>query len=116
MRLTLITLIMLSLLACTTIISPQGVYRPSLLTTRHTYVKEFPINRATKQEVIDFVGVPDRTYKNDDIEQLVYVIQSSASEKIEYTYYIKDNIVIDVKVLNQTVLFGNEVYQRSLIK
>lgn len=91
-----ITILLLSFIACASAPrSASGVYRPDIYTQPGSYAASFPVNKASKQEVISFVGVPDKTYKDGDIEYLSYRLH----ERIEYTYYIKDGIVIDVKVV-----------------
>lgn len=93
--------------------SATGVYRPSIGTARHIYIAEFPVNKATKQEVVSFIGVPDKSYTSDGIEYLTYTIQDEPTWKLDYTYYIKDGMVVDVKVVSQTPLFSNEIYQNT---
>jgi hypothetical protein len=105
----------LILISCAAATSPSGVYRPSLMTTRHSYVENFPCGTATKQEVLTYVGTPDSTHKDDGIEYLTYTIRDDQHGKIQYTYFIKDGVVVDVRVMNHWT-FGNEVYQHSMMK
>lgn len=111
-----ILILLLSFIACATAPrSTSGVYRPSLGTMRNSYIAQFPVNKATKQEILDFVGAPDKVYTSNDIEYLTYIISDDAYGKIEYTYFIKDNLVIDVKMINNFVL-STEILQHSQIK
>jgi len=111
-RLLLIIYLLFYLAGCTPH-SVNGVYRPSAGTFRHTYIKEFPVNKATKQEVLDFVGTPDKTHIYDGIEYLTFITENDPTWHVEYSYLVKDGIVVDVKVISQTPIFGNEIYQHS---
>jgi hypothetical protein len=103
--------------------SVHGVYRPQLITDRSQYVRDFPVNKATKQEVLDFVGAPDKTYKDGDLEYLTYSVVPQgtslwpgASSKFEYTYVIRNNIVVDVIFINDAGIFGIERHQHSQMR
>ena len=117
MKRLLVLLAVVCMAGCATApMSQNGVYRPTIGTSRHAYIAEFPVSRATKQEVVDFVGVPDTSYISEGIEYLTYSIQNEPTWKLDYTYYIKDGMVIDVKVISSTPLFGNEIYQQTQMK
>jgi hypothetical protein len=107
------------LAGCVTTMSVHGVYRPQFTTDRSLYVRDFPVNKATKQEVIDFVGAPDKTYKDGDLEYLTYSVVPQGvitRSKFEYTYVIRNNIVVDVIFINDAGIFGIERHQNSQMR
>ena len=109
-----IAVAVLLLMSCAGAKSPSGVYRPSTMTQRNSYVKNFPCGTATKQEVLTYVGTPGSSYKDDDVEYLTYTVKDDQYGKIQYTYFIKDGVVVDLRCTNHWT-FGNEVYQHSLM-
>lgn len=96
--------------------SVTGVYRPSEFAgLAYTYIAEFPVNKATKQEVLGFVGPPDKSYTSDGIEYLTYIIVENPNHKLQYIYYIKNDIVFDIKTINQNP-FATTIYLNSDIR
>lgn len=113
LRVTVILLAILTLVACATVPTSQnGVYRPDIYTKPWAYVKSFPINKATKQDILSYVGIPDKTYSENGIEYLSYKL----TERIEYTYFIKEGIVFDVKAIAYDYWLPHKqaIYQSTL--
>lgn len=85
---------------------PSGLYRPTLSTFSNKYLRNVKLGVATQQEVIDYVGMPDKTTKIGDVDYLTYDIGNRKGGIIEYTFQIKDGVVIDVTYLNSGNFFG----------
>ncbi len=86
--------------------SENGVFRPTLSTLPKSYLKKFPLNKITADEVIQYVGTPDKTFARDGVEYLTVNISPKSDGVIEYTFQIKDGVVINVTYLNSGNFFG----------
>ncbi len=87
--------------------SENGVFRPTLANSAKKYLREFPIGVAKAEEVIQYVGSTDKSYSLGGSDFLTYNIAAKGgSGIIEYTYEIKDGIVVNVTYLNSGNFFG----------
>lgn len=87
--------------------SPNGVYRPTLSTSARSYLKKFPLNRVSPDEIVQYVGTPDKTANVAGSDYLTYNIEpKSGSGVIEYTFIVKDGVVVNVTYLNSGNFFG----------
>lgn len=87
--------------------SPNGVYRPTLSTSARSYLKKFPLNKVAVDEIVQYVGTPDKSMNIAGSDYLTYNIEpKSGSGVIEYTYIVKDGVVINVTYLNSGNFFG----------
>lgn len=95
--------------------SANGVYRPTLMTNPKKYLREFQLNKATQEEVIQYMGTPDKTYALSGSDFLTYSIATkTGSGIVEYTFEIKDGVVVNVTYLNSGNFFN--VTQRESAK
>ncbi|MGN6280743.1 hypothetical protein, partial [Frateuria sp.] len=70
--------------------SPNGVYRPTLATRAKSYLKKFPLNKVAVDEIVQYVGTPDKSMNIAGSDYLTYDIEpKSGSGVIEYTYIVK---------------------------
>jgi len=87
--------------------SPNGVYRPTLATSAKSYLKKFPLNRVTPDEIVQYVGAPDKTANIAGSDYLTYNIEpKKGSGIIEYTFVVKGGVVVNVTYLNSGNFFG----------
>lgn len=86
--------------------SEHGVYRPTLSTSPKSYLKNFALKVATTNEVIEYVGAPDKTLSVGDSDFLTYNIDPDDTGVIEYTFEIKEGVVVNVTYLNSGNFFG----------
>jgi hypothetical protein len=87
--------------------SPNGAYRPTLSTNPRSYLKKFPLNKVATDEIVQYVGTPDKSLSVAGSDYLTFNIESkSGSGVIEYTYVIKDGVVVEVTYLNSGNFFG----------
>jgi len=87
--------------------SPTGVYRPTLATSAKSYLKKFPLNKVAVDEIVQYVGTPDKSMNIAGSDYLTYNIEpKSGSGVIEYTYIVKDGVVVNVTYLNSGNFFG----------
>ncbi|MGN2248028.1 hypothetical protein ACFWZ3_15190 [Frateuria sp. GZRR35] len=87
--------------------SPNGVYRPTLATRAKSYLKKFPLNKVAVDEIVQYVGTPDKSMNIAGSDYLTYDIEpKSGSGVIEYTYIVKDGVVVNVTYLNSGNFFG----------
>ena len=87
--------------------SPNGVYRPTLSTFPRSYLKSFPLNKVPVDEIIQYVGTPNKSISVAGSDYLTFNIESKSSTGIiEYTYVVKDGIVVNVTHLNSGNFFG----------
>lgn len=94
--------------------SEHGVYRPTLSTNAKSYLKKFALNVATTDEVIQYVGTPDKTMSLSGADFLTYNIDPDDNGVIEYTFELKEGVVVNVTYLNSGNFFG--VTQRESAK
>lgn len=96
--------------------SVNGVFRPTLSTNPKSYLRDFKLNTATPDEVIQYVGTPDKTFSLGGSDFITYNIaaKKEASGIIEYTFEVKDGVVVNVTYLNSGNFFG--VTQRESAK
>ena len=95
--------------------SPNGVSRPTLSTWPKTYLKDFPLGRVSADELIQYVGTPDKTYSLGGSDFVTINIEpKSGNGVIEYTFEVKNGIVVNVTYLNSGNFFG--VTQRESAK
>jgi hypothetical protein len=87
--------------------SPNGVYRPTLATSARSYLKKFPLNRVTPDEIVQYVGTPDKTMNIASSDYLTYNIEpKNGNGVIEYTFIVKGGVVVNVTYLNSGNFFG----------
>ena len=87
--------------------SPNGVYRPTLSTSARSYLKKFPLNKVAVDEIVQYVGTPDKSFSVAGSDYLTFNIEpKTGSGIIEYTYIVKDGVVINVTYLNSGNFFG----------
>jgi len=87
--------------------SPNGVYRPTLATSARSYLKKFSLNRVTPDEVVQYVGAPDKTSNIAGSDYLTYNIEpKKGNGVIEYTFVVKGGVVVNVTYLNSGNFFG----------
>ncbi|MGN2245951.1 hypothetical protein ACFWZ3_04570 [Frateuria sp. GZRR35] len=87
--------------------SPNGVYRPTLATRAKSYLKKFPLNKVAVDEIVQYVGTPDKSMSIAGQDYLTYNIEpKSGSGVIEYTYIVKGGVVVNVTYLNSGNFFG----------
>lgn len=95
------------IVGCANPTGPSGVYRPTLSTIPKSYVSSFPVNRATEQEVIQYVGNPDKmTESNGTKYATINIAPAGSNGVIEYTYEIQKGVVTKVTYLNSGNFFG----------
>lgn len=86
---------------------PNGVYRPTLSTSARSYLKNFALNKVLVDEVVEYVGTPDKSLNIAGSDYLTFNIEpKSGSGIIEYTYIVKDGVVVNVTYLNSGNFFG----------
>lgn len=87
--------------------SPNRVYRPTLATSARSYLKKFPLNRVTPDEIVQYVGTPDKTANVAGSDYLTYNIEpKKGNGVIEYTFIVKGGVVVNVTYLNSGNFFG----------
>jgi hypothetical protein len=87
--------------------SPNGIYRPTLSTSARSYLKKFPLNKVAVDEIVQYVGTPDKSMNIAGSDYLTYNIEpKNGSGVIEYTFIIKDGVVVNVTYLNSGNFFG----------
>ena len=96
--------------------SEHGVFRPTTSNNPKKYLREFQLGKATQDEIIQYVGTPDKSFSAGGSDFLTYNVapKQHASGVIEYTYEIKDSVVVNVTYLNSGNFFG--VTQRESAK
>lgn len=87
--------------------SPNGVYRPSLSTNARSYLRDFPLNKVPADEIVQYVGAPDKSYSLSGKDYITYDIEPKGGKGIiEYTFAVKDGLVVEVTYLNSGNFFG----------
>jgi len=87
--------------------SPNGVYRPSLSTNARSYLRDFPLNKVPADEIVQYVGAPDKSYSLSGKDYITYDIEPKGGKGIiEYTFVVKDGLVVEVTYLNSGNFFG----------
>ncbi|MGO1003239.1 hypothetical protein [Lysobacter sp. CA196] len=87
--------------------SVNGVYRPTLSTNPKKYLRDFPLGKIATEEIIQYVGSPDKNFSLNGSDFVTYNISpKQTSGVIEYTFEIRGGIVINVTYLNSGNFFG----------
>ena len=87
--------------------SSNGVYRPTLSTHATAYLKKFPLNKVAVDEIVQYVGTPDKSLTIAGSDYLTYNIEpKNGNGVIEYTYIVKDGVAVNVSYLNSGNFFG----------
>jgi hypothetical protein len=87
--------------------SPNGVYRPTLATHATAYLKKFPLDKVAVDEIFQYVGTHDKSLSVAGSDYLTYNIEPKhGNGVIEYTYIVKDGVVVNVTYLNSGNFFG----------
>lgn len=94
--------------------SENGVYRPTLSTNPKKFLRELQLNKVTADEVIQYVGAPDKSYSLGESDFVTYNIDPDDTGVIEYTFEIRDGVVVNATYLNSGNFFG--VTQRESAK
>lgn len=94
--------------------SANGVYRPTLSTNPKKYLREFQLGKAAVDEVVQYVGTPDKTFSLGGSDFVTYNIDPDDNGVIEYTFEVRDGVVVNVTYLNSGNFFG--VTQRESAK
>ncbi|RJQ20033.1 MAG: hypothetical protein C4560_05535 [Nitrospiraceae bacterium] len=80
---------------------PGIMERPTLFTIPTNYIYNFPLEKTiTKQELIDLMGVPDKSLDMDGMTYLTYEMGEGHGAR-QWIYIIKDNIIWDVRYHDQ---------------
>lgn len=86
---------------------PDGVYRPSLSTNAKSYLRDFQLGKVPVEEVLHYVGAPDKSYSLGGKDYVTYEIEPKGGRgTIEYTFVIKGGFVVEVTYLNSGNFFG----------
>lgn len=105
--LALLAMVLITTIAVASDKGPDGVYRPSLSTSARSYLRDFPLNKVPADEVIQYVGTPDKTYSLGGKDYITYDIEPKGGKGIiEYTFVVKDGLVVEVTYLNSGNFFG----------
>jgi len=97
----LLLLLTLVITGCaSTSTSEKGIYRPTGWTNNEAYLKEFPLNIVTEQEVFDHVGIPDKIVTSGDRKYLTIEIMNTPSQTMNYIYEIQKGVVTNVLYSN----------------
>ena len=94
--------------------SENGVYRPTLSTNPKKFLRELRLNKVTADEVIQYVGAPDKSHSLGESDFVTYNIDPDDTGVIEYTFEIRDGLVVNATYLNSGNFFG--VTQRESAK
>jgi hypothetical protein len=95
--------------------SPNGVYRPSLSTNAKSYLRNFPLAKVPAEEVVQYVGAPDKSYSLGGKDYVTYDIEPKGGKgTIEYTFVVKDGVVVEVTYLNSGNFFGVTQHESAL--
>jgi len=94
--------------------SANGVYRPTLSTNPKKFLRELQLNKIAVDEIIQYVGTPDKTFSLGGSDFVTYNIDPDDNGVIEYTFEIKDGVVVNATYLNSGNFFG--VTQRESAK
>jgi hypothetical protein len=81
-------------------VGPNGSGKPTIMTNPPSYLQSFPLNSVTQDQLIQDLGVPDKSIKIGDQLYLSYELGEGWGER-EYIYVLEDNVVIDVRYNDQ---------------
>lgn len=86
--------------------SPNGIYRPTLATNARSYLRKLQLGKITAEEVVQYLGTPDKTFQMSGSDYLTYNISKQSQGTIEYTFQLKDGVVVNATYLNSGNFFG----------
>lgn len=78
------------------------ISKPTVFSIPTSYLAHFPLGVVTKNELIDNLGIPDKTTQFEDRVCLAYEVgdKNSAGAR-EYMFTLMNNIVVDVRYNDQ---------------
>ena len=79
---------------------PNGTPVPSVVTNPASYLEDFPLNSVTKDDLIEDVGMPDKSMESGGQTYLSYEIGEGWGER-EYIYVIEDGVVTNIRYNDQ---------------
>ena len=81
-------------------VGPNGGGKPTIMTNPPSYLQSFPLNSMTQDQLIQDLGVPDKSIEIGDQLYLSYELGEGWGER-EYIYVLEDDVVIDVRYNDQ---------------
>ncbi|PHR57267.1 MAG: hypothetical protein COA44_06095 [Arcobacter sp.] len=74
--------------------SKYGIKKPSIWTAPTSYAKNFPINKVTRKQLIEVLGLPEDSKVIGDEEYLSYRLGTGEGVR-QYVYTVKNDIVVN---------------------
>ncbi|WP_155903242.1 hypothetical protein [Marinobacter gelidimuriae] len=91
-------------------VGPNGSGKPTIMTNPPSYLQSFPLNSITQDQLIQDLGVPDKSIEIGDQLYLSYQLGEGWGER-EYIYALEDNLVTDVRYNDQGPYNGSSARQ-----
>ena len=111
MKKMLLALVICSLLVgCAT---SQFISKPTIFTNPLSYLNKVPLNTTTKDELINELGIPDKTTESGGKTYLAYELGKDFGKR-EFVYIISNDIVIDVTYHDQGPFNGASAKKRQM--
>ena len=89
----------------------DGYSKPTLWTIPTSYLDSFPLGKVTKENLINNLGVPDKTSVLEG--KTYYSYELGGQGKKEYVYELTDGVVTDVRYHDQGPYNGSSAKQRQ---
>lgn len=77
-------------------VGPHGSDKPTIMTNPPSYLESFPLNSVTQGQLVQDLGVPDKSINVGNQTLLSYEVGEGWGER-EYIYVIEDDVVTDVR-------------------
>ena len=92
--------IVAALIAGCASIGPNGSGKPTVMTNPPSYLQSFPLNSVTQDQLIQDLGLPDKSIEIGDQLYLSYELGEGWGAR-EYIYVLENNVVTDVRYNDQ---------------
>ena len=90
----------------------DGYSKPTIMSDPLSYLDSFPLGKVTKENLINNLGIPDKT---SDLEGKIYYSYELGEGwgKRQYVYELTDGVVTDVRYHDQGPYNGSSAKQRQ---
>ena len=90
----------------------DGYYKPTIFSNPLSLLDSFPLGKVTKENLINNLGVPDKTSVLEGKTYYSYGFGEGGGKR-QYVYELTDDIVTDVRYHDQGPYNGSSAKQRQ---
>lgn len=97
--------VLLSITGCASV-SKEGISKPTIYTSPTSYLENFPLGSITEENLINHLGLPDKSTQLNGKSYYSYEVGSGYGER-QYIYEVSGGIVTNVRYNDQGMYNGS---------